>query len=167
MRQDTARTGNGHRDESATGWETRHHYTVHEAARLLGLSVDAMRKRAERGSLVRQKAPDGTVYILLDTDHPATRQTTSQGVSDDETLTSQLMESLRDQVEHLRRELNIRNDELRRKDHLLAAALERIPELEVPSEPQGASETASEESEKGRVSQGAQKPSERRERVCR
>ncbi len=48
-----------------------------------------------------------------------------------------------DQVEYLRRELEIRNDELRRKDHLLAAALERIPAIEppeTPEAPEGASE---------------------------
>jgi hypothetical protein len=48
-----------------------------------------------------------------------------------------------DQVEYLRRELEIRNDELRRKDHQLAAALERIPAIEppeTPEAPKGASE---------------------------
>jgi hypothetical protein len=37
---------------------------------------------------------------------------------------------LQDQIEYLRHELDVRNEELRRKDHLLAASLERIPELE-------------------------------------
>ena len=48
-----------------------------------------------------------------------------------------------DQVEYLRRELEIRNDELRRKDHQLAAAPERIPAIEppeTPEAPKGASE---------------------------
>jgi hypothetical protein len=43
-----------------------------------------------------------------------------------------LVESLQDQVEYLRREVEIWQDEARRKDHLLAAALERIPAIESP-----------------------------------
>ncbi len=129
-------------DQTSTGQR----YTVHEAALLLGLSVDAVRKRAERGSLKREKDPtDGTVYILLDTDHPASGQETSQRADGDETPTSQLVDSLQDQVEHLRRELDIRNEELRRKDHLLAAALERIPAIEeAPPGPRDADVSASE-----------------------
>ena len=128
-------------DQTSTGQR----YTVHEAALLLGLSVDAVRKRAERGSLKREKDPtDSTVYILLDTDHPASGQETSQHADVGETPTSQLVDSLQDQVDYLRRELDIRNEELRRKDHLLAAALERIPALEeAPSEPRDGPETAS------------------------
>jgi hypothetical protein len=51
-------------DETTTG-----RYTVHEAALMLGLSVDAVRKRAERGTLKREKGEDGTVYVLLDSSH--------------------------------------------------------------------------------------------------
>jgi hypothetical protein len=47
----------------------------------------------------------------------------------------ELVEELRSQIEYLR-------EENRRKDHLLAAALERIPpQLEAPSESAKASET--------------------------
>ncbi len=127
-------------DQTSTGQR----YTVHEAALLLGLSIDAVRKRAERGSLKREKDPtDGTVYILLDTDHPASGQETRQQPDGDETPTSHLVDSLKDQVDYLRRELDVRNEELRRKDHLLAAALERIPAIEEASstEPRDAPDT--------------------------
>lgn len=129
-------------DQTSTGQR----YTVHEAALLLGLSVDAVRKRAERGSLKREKDPDGTVYILLDTERPASGQETSQNSDSDQTSTSHLVDSLQDQVDYLRRELDVRNEELRRKDHLLAAALERIPAIEeAPSEPRESGVSASEE----------------------
>ncbi len=122
-------------------------YTVHEAALLLGLSVDAVRKRAERGRLKKEKAANGTVYILLDADQtPQDTEGARAGrrATSEETATSRdaLIESLRDQIDHLRRELDVRNDELRRKDRLLAAALERIPELEASAEPRESSETA-------------------------
>jgi hypothetical protein len=118
-------------DEEVASGEALRRHTVHEAALLLGLSVDAVRKRAERGRLKREKAPDGTVYILLDTNEPA-GQEANPPASNAETVTRQdaLVDSLQNQIEYLRRELEIRNQELRRKDHLLAAAIERIPELE-------------------------------------
>ena len=46
-----------------------------------------------------------------------------------------MVRSLEDQVAYLRQQLATRDEELRRKDHLLAAALERIPAIEAPSEP--------------------------------
>jgi flagellar motility protein MotE (MotC chaperone) len=136
-------------------------YTVHEAALLLGLSVDAVRKRAERGRLKKEKAADGTVYILLDIGQtPQATEDAKTRTTSEETATSQdaLIESLRDQIDHLRRELDVRNDELRRKDHLLAVILERIPELEASAEQRELSETATAESgraqDAGRVDGG-------------
>jgi hypothetical protein len=163
MRQDNDQTNNVRRDESTTG----HRYTVHEAALLMGLSVDAVRKRAERGTLKREKAPDGTVYILLDVDQSTTGRSTSQQSPGDETTTSQstLVDSLNEQVQYLRRELEIRNDELRRKDHLLAAVLERVPTIEPPEMPE-ASESAGEPSDSAEprsTTEEQQEPTSRRE----
>ncbi len=155
MRQDTDRSENGHHDESAASRETTgHRYTVHEAALLLGLSVDAVRKRAERGTLKREKAPDGTVYIVLDIDHAVTsheEDTASRRGTTDEPAASQgaLVTSLQDQIDYLRSEMDIRNEELRRKDHLLAAALERIPELDAPKGTSGATNEPPEAREPG------------------
>ena len=146
-REDTDGTANGRGDEPSASYAPGRRYTVHEAALLLGLSVDAVRKRAERGTLLREKGPDGTVYILLDSDRSATRHEPGRDSSDDQTATSQLLGALRDQVAYLRQQLATRDEEIRRRDHLLAAALERIPELEAPPAPRGAPETATEGTE--------------------
>ncbi|MDP9439191.1 MAG: hypothetical protein M3P49_10665, partial [Actinomycetota bacterium] len=69
-------------DETTTG-----RYTVHEAAVMLGLSVDAVRKRAERGTLRREKGEDGTVYVLLDSTQTGHRS--NGDASGDETATGQ------------------------------------------------------------------------------
>ncbi len=88
------------------------------------------------------------------------------------------MEELRDHVAFLRAELEARNEEIhrreeehreeaRRKDTIIAQLAQRIPELEAPREsppePREASETVSEEAEKG-TSPEQQQPSPRRER---
>jgi hypothetical protein len=63
-----------------------------------------------------------------------------------------LVESLQDQAGYLRREVEVWQEEARRKDHLLAAALERIPAIEeASSEPRGSPETAPEGSGGGRL----------------
>lgn len=177
-RDQTATSRRAANDETVAGHEATRRYTVHEAALLLGLSVDAVRKRAERGRLKREKAPDGTVHILLEMDEPA-GQEASQRAATEETATRQtaLVESLQDQIEYLRRELDVRNEELLRKDHLLAAALERMPELEASEEaspediaptggaqePRASSETAEKDAEDmGVATSDAQEPARRR-----
>ena len=117
-------------------------YTVHEAAPLLGMSVDMVHKRAACGYLNKEKAPDGTTYIRLDTNRTVARQ----GATSNETASSptELLDGLWSYIESLKSELAVRNEELRRweeehreesrrKDHLLAAAYEGMPKLETPS----------------------------------
>ncbi len=89
--------------------------------------MDAVRKRAERGTLKREKGEDGTVYVLLDSTQTGHRP------NGDETAAGQrLVAVLEDQVEHLKRELDARNEELRRKDAILLTLAQRVPELEAP-----------------------------------
>jgi molybdopterin converting factor small subunit len=91
----------------------------------------------------------------------------------------ELVEELRDHVAFLRAELEARNKEIqrreeehreeaRRKDTIIAQLAQRIPELEAPREsspePREASETVSEESDKGTGSPEQQEPSPRRDR---
>lgn len=63
---------------------------------------------------------------------------TYRDVGQDASSREELVETLRDQVGYLRGQLDIRTEELRRKDHIIAALTERIPELEAPREaPEG------------------------------
>src|SRR5215213_7122383 len=134
--------------------------TVPEAGTQLGISAEAVRARIHRGTLEHTKE-GGTVYVLLtrhDGRHDDTRThyDAERAHHNDDARTHhnavipaeavRRLEDhnadLKDQVENLQRELEVRNDELRRKDHLLAAALERIPAIEsreapVPSESAG------------------------------
>jgi hypothetical protein len=69
-------------------------------------------------------------------------------------------------VEYLQQIIRTRNEEIRRRDHLLAAALERIPAIEAPQEaapdPRGGRETAAEEPSKGDVPLEQEKEEDRR-----
>jgi hypothetical protein len=101
-----------------------------QAAEALGITPDAVRKRASRGQLESDKDPDGKLHIWLDTDAPQSGQ-------DDR---ERLIEFLYEQLER-EREAN------RENRRLLAAALERIPAIEpppdTPSEPRESPQTVS------------------------
>ena len=123
---------------------TRRRVDLREAAEILDTSVDAVRKRIQRGTLESEKA-DGKVYVWLDDGAPR---------SDIDALISEMRahnETLREQLEAERQA----HAEARR---LLAAALERIPAIEAPSDAPGGPETASEEP--GRGDEGRAEPQE-------
>jgi hypothetical protein len=138
--------------------------SVREAAELHGTTVDAIRKRVQRGTIPYEKAPDGRVWILLNTGQDSTghRQDTGQPRSASNALISELrarISSLEYQLEQERQA----NSEHRR---LLAAALERIPpQLEAPSEARESTQTVQEEPERAgpysasvESQEGVQKP---------
>jgi hypothetical protein len=87
-------------------------------------------KRASRRTLDSAKDADGFLYIWLDADAPSSGQ-------DDRDLL----------IEFLRAELAAWQEEARRKDHIIAALTERIPELEPASEPRESPVAASENGE--------------------
>src|SRR5215208_180685 len=101
--------------------------TVKEAADALGISSEAVRTRIQRGTL-RSIHERGRVWVVFDPD--GTRSNTDRTADQTE-----LVDELRARVSFLEAELKIRTEENRRKDHLLAAALERIPAIEAPESP--------------------------------
>jgi hypothetical protein len=130
------------------GPHTGRRLTVAQAAEARGVTVDAIRSRIKRGTIeyVRE---GGRVYVILGVDQGDTRH----GQGDDQGTAQhadrppdsgpdprdELLEELRSRVRHL-------EEESRRKDHLLAAALERIPAIEAPRDAPHGSETDAEAS---------------------
>ena len=124
--------------------------TVEDAAQLLGVSVDAVRKRIERGTLQSERVGK-TRYVLLDetdmTEHDTAR------TRHDSDMTP-LVEELRSHNAYLREQLDKEREANRENRRLLAAALERIPALEeAPPEPRDAPTPAAEERGGGEVPQ--------------
>ena len=130
-------------------------YTVPEAAKVLGVGTDAVRKRIARGTIPHEKDDDGRVYVYLDTGHDKGHD--AQGPS------PELVQSLREQIGYLQgviatrdEELRTRSEELRRRDqdlerrdHIIAALTERIPQaLKPPSEARESPQTVEEEPER-------------------
>src|SRR5215208_6615060 len=139
--------------EGMTGKDTPRskRYTVPEAAKVLGIGTDAVRKRIARGTIPHEKDDDGRVYVYLDTGH-------DEG-HDAQTPSPELVESLREQIGYLQgviatrdeelrtraEELRRRDQDLERRDRIIAALTERIPQaLEPPPEPRESPETIEE-----------------------
>ena len=146
--------------------------TVAQTAVALGITEGAVRSRIKRGTLPVVKE-SGTVFVVWGDGTPETNHTTYQEApsgeptdvppgepSDQPYYDSELVESLRDQVEYLKGQLDSEREAGRRKDHLLARALERIPAIESGETP-GASEPGAETSGSGDVPPAPEKPSSR------
>ena len=91
--------------------------TIDEAARLLGISREAVRKRIKRGTLKAKKDKSGRWAVEVPDDIPDTGQDTS----------SKLVQVLQDEINYLREENRI-------KDRIIHNLTEKIPQLEAPKQ---------------------------------
>ncbi len=98
----------------------RERVTVQEAARQLGITESAVRKRVQRGLLEHDKEPDGRLYVYLDT-----RDTGPDKVQD--SSYGMLVRRLENENEFLRRELE-------RKDTLMLNMTEAMKALSPPAQ---------------------------------
>ena len=113
--------------------------TVDEAARHLGLTVDAVRKRVQREQIAYEKDEAGRVRIILDEDETlqdASPDITGRDTGDE----SELMEELRRTNELLREVIKTRDEEIRRRDTIIMNMTEAMKALNPPA-PEDSSET--------------------------
>jgi hypothetical protein len=122
---------------------TSKRYTVPEAAKVLGIGTDAVRKRIARSTISHEKDDDGRVYVYLGAGH-------DEGHDEGHDLqepSPERVEVLREQIGYLQgvianrdeelrtraEELRRRDQDLERRDRIIAALLERIPQALEPS----------------------------------
>jgi hypothetical protein len=120
--------------------------SVHEAAVALGITPEAVRGRIQRGTLPKEKADDGTVYVRLTADQ---MRSTADESADAVGAEGERVAELRERIKHLMQIIATRDEEIRRRDAILLTMAQRLPELEPASEPRESPETASEDD--GRV----------------
>ena len=152
---DTPHRVTQHATDTAADMATPLRATVEEAAKLLATSENAVRKRIERGTLRSEKVKGVRYVLLFDSDMPqqatGTAADSVTDMSHDIALMQAHLDSMQEQVGYLKSVIQTRDEELRRKDHIIAALTERIPELEAAPNgspeareaPQSASEEAS------------------------
>lgn len=142
---DTSTTG------QATGHKVQDRYSIPDAAKVLGLTEEAVRQRVKRGTLNSIKV-DGKLFVLLNS--AATADTSSdhdQPVDDRSTDLSRLVDALENEIAHLRGQLEQANERDRENRRIIAGLVQRVPELEAATETRYTSETATEEPGKGDV----------------
>jgi len=111
--------------------------TLREAAEILGVSKEAVRKRVNRGTLRSDVGEDGRRYVYVDAggdeggDAPPTHEP--------DALTSEM----RGRIAFLERELDRRAEEAGELRRIIAALTSRIPELDPPREARESPENAS------------------------
>lgn len=156
----TATTGS---DDMSDESNDRHdeRMTVPEAARLLGISEGAIRKRVERGKLHAEHTPGGRLIVYLDHDERGATTPTTDTTRDRPRPSrdpkpiepERYIRSLEDQVQDLRRRLDLETDANRENRRIIAGLIERTPELP------GASESGGETPARGPVPHGQETPS--------
>ena len=113
--------------------ERRSERRVHlsEAATLLGVSKDAVRMRVKRGTLRSEKGADGRVYVWVNVKPHA---------GPDDVHTGSQVEAWRELIDELRDRVRSLEESNRENRRIIAALTQRIPEIEAPREPSGATE---------------------------
>jgi excisionase family DNA binding protein len=117
--------------------------TIQEAARRLGVSEGAVRKRVTRGTLEHHKDEDGRVYVYLDA---GVDSGVDEGVDPN---SNALISQLRDEVAYLRDE-NRRKDEIIMQQAMTMRQLTAAPPQE-PSEVRESPESTGPTGELGEV----------------
>jgi len=107
--------------------------TIQEAAHRLGVSESAVRKRIKRGTLQREKTEDGRVLVYMEsTSAPGTEvvRTPERDV---------LISEMQERLAFLERELDVRTEEIRRRDTIIMNMTEAMKALN-PLAPEDSSE---------------------------
>ena len=130
--------------------------TVADAAAKLGISKEAVRKRITRKTLRSYRGEDGTVYVYVPTDRTASGTPSGTGVGDRDLL----YQEQRERIAYLERQVEEEREARRRADTLLARLMDRVPELEAPTDrppsPREGPEPGEEQQGRGNAPQQAQ-----------
>lgn len=112
-----------------------HRVTVEEAAGLLGIEKESVRKRVYRGQLHADKEADGTLRVYIDsTDNVQGQSTDDVHGHEPNGVKDELLASLQDQIEYLRRESERKDAIIMQMAQANTALAARVPELEAPKE---------------------------------
>src|SRR5215212_4572109 len=123
--------------------------TIQEAAHRLGVSESAVRKRIKRGALQREKTEDGRVLVYME---PSVLGAEEVRTPERDALISEMQQRLA----LLERELDVRTEEIRRRDTIIMNMTEAMKALNPPapedsSEARESPESTGPTSERGEV----------------
>jgi phage I-like protein len=132
-------------------------FTVAAAAEILGVSQDAVRKRVKRDTIQHGK-DDGRIFVLLDANK-------NRPKTDQDAGRVEMVEVLRDEISHLRRESERKDTIILSLSQSNAEQARTIRAIEAPAtneQPQDVAQDDGEDSGKGTAPQETQRASSRR-----
>lgn len=132
--------------------EQRDRLSAQEAARALGISEGAVRKRIARGTLPSERDAEGHVWVLLEAG--AHREPSGQdaGHPGGQEAQDRYTRALEEQVAYLRDQLRREQEAHSEARRIIGGLVQRVPELEAAQEvPQDVEEA---EEEPGRAPEG-------------
>lgn len=147
-------TAGATRSDNGTAAGVTRRLTLLEAAQVLGISKEGVRKRVQRGTLRHEKDADGIVHVYIsgadradnggdavgdgvgDAGGYAVGDSVGDVQGDHDGHDEALVDALQDRIASLERQLEIRVEELRRKDHIIMSLTQRVPELEAAQDVQ-------------------------------
>lgn len=136
-------------EEEKAGHMTEQTLEIGDAARILGISTEAVRKRIKRGSLKAQKNGDGQWQVILDEARMAAlhREYGAEGSPVDAAgvaaslslvrSSAAIEEALRDEVDVLRDEITFLRDEVSGLQAVILSLTQHIKLLETPRQESG------------------------------
>ena len=135
--------------QDTTGPPSAERVSVPQAADHLGTTVDALRKRVQRGTIPHERDRDGRVWILLDTGRP--RQDTDQDTDRPQSDSAALISEMRAHNATLQAQLEAERQAHAEARRIIAGLVERIPAIEAPQEARESPETGEEQQGRGNV----------------
>jgi hypothetical protein len=130
--------------------------TIYQASQRLGISESAVRQRIHRGTVESGKDENGRLVVYL----PSNDANDTKDNGDTTTVMQDYIITLKSQIESLERDKEALErdkehyrEESARKDHIIMAITQRIPELEAPTDERESVVPPSDESPEGDVPQ--------------
>jgi hypothetical protein len=126
--------------------------SVAQAARALGVTESGVRKRVSRGTLPHERDENGTVWVFVDPLQTVSGTPPNPAPPQAEDVRDTLLDALNDQVATLKDQVRYLQAEGERKDAIIGGLVQRIPQLEAPTDAAGESQESPVSASDGRGS---------------
>ena len=105
--------------------------TIAEAAKKLEVTQEAIRARIRRGTIEHDKDETGKTYVYLTEEETHSQHEGNAVVNG---VVNDYITTLKSEIESLKEDKEVWQEEAKRKDTIIMALTNRIPELEAPPE---------------------------------
>ena len=132
--------------------------SVEEAAKVLGIKEESVRKRVSRGTLDAEKDREGRIRVWVDTSVTGTGTVRDEYGDGSETERDELVESKDETISVLREQLESERQAHAEARRIIAGLVERIPAIEAPQDAHEGTEGEESRPDVPGAQEGVQRP---------